>query len=51
VISLGNCNMKLSTEKVCFIHDFISTLDNVTEFFFLKKETMVWYSTESARTD
>jgi hypothetical protein len=29
--SLGNCDMKLSTKKSCFIPDFISTLDDVTE--------------------
>jgi hypothetical protein len=28
---LGNYDMKLSTEKVCFIHNFISTFNNVTE--------------------
>jgi hypothetical protein len=31
VASLENCDMKSSTEKDCFIHDFISTLDNVVE--------------------
>jgi hypothetical protein len=29
--SLENCDMKLFTEKDCFIHDFISTLDDVIE--------------------
>jgi hypothetical protein len=29
--SLGNCDMKLSTEKYHFIYDFISILDDMTE--------------------
>jgi hypothetical protein len=29
--SLGNYNMKLSTENKCFIHDFISTLDDMVK--------------------
>jgi hypothetical protein len=28
VTSLRNCDMKLSIKKSCFIHDFISTLDD-----------------------
>jgi hypothetical protein len=31
VVNLGNYDMKLSTKKYCFIHDFIFTLDDVTE--------------------
>jgi hypothetical protein len=29
--SVENCDVKLSTDKGCFIHDFISTLDDVAE--------------------
>jgi hypothetical protein len=29
--NLENCDMKLSIKKDYFIHDFISTLDDVTE--------------------
>jgi hypothetical protein len=31
VTSLENCDIKLSTAKSYFIHDFISTLDDVAE--------------------
>jgi hypothetical protein len=31
VASLVNCNIKLSTEKSYFIHDFISTFDDMVE--------------------
>jgi hypothetical protein len=30
-MNIENYDIKLSTEKDCFIHDFISTLNNVTE--------------------
>jgi hypothetical protein len=28
---LENCDIKLSIENDCFIHDFVSTLDDVAE--------------------